>query len=54
VSAGLGPSLADSQVVLGDLAGWVGPAGLGFALLLGIGGFVGSALASRPKPVRAS
>ena len=38
VSAGLGRSLPDSQVVLGDLPWWVGPAGLGGALLLGFGG----------------
>ena len=40
VSARMGRSLADSQVVLGDIPGWVGPAGLGLAALIGIGGFV--------------
>lgn len=49
VSARLGPSLADSQVVLGDIPGWAGPAGLGFALLLGIGGLVRSTKATRAK-----
>jgi hypothetical protein len=49
VSAGLGRSLPDSQVVLGDIPWWVGPAGVGLALLLGLGGVLLPAIVNEAK-----